>query len=88
MTATVNQLTTPGLYFLIRDTVTTKEKMTVVELIESICVKHSVSTFKERRRIYHRVVKAAHLLHSQNIIRVERFDPEGKGNKKLLLCSV
>lgn len=80
-----HRLSTPGIYFYIVDLVQKDGQMTLVQLIEKLCLENDVIDSEERRRLYHKCRRVVLQLQHSKRLHVTTISKTGKGNKKLII---
>lgn len=78
-----SRLSSPGIHFYIMQLLAVDGQMTMVQLVEKVCLENDVFDSEERTRIYHKCRKAIISLQFIQKIKIEKMNPEAKGNKKI-----
>jgi hypothetical protein len=78
-----SRLSSPGIHFYIMQLLSSEGQMTMVQLVEKVCLENDVFDPKERTRIYHKCRKSIISLQFIRKVRVEKMNPGSKGNKKI-----
>jgi hypothetical protein len=83
------RLSPPGIHFYIMDLLTSEKQMTMVQLVEKVCLENDIFKLNERASVYHKCRKSVLSLQALKKVRIERIDPTAQGNKKIkITCLV